>query len=73
MKLSLNFNEGDNDTRFQQEVQTAIDTIGAIPDPFRDSITTGRAAVQAAIDAVSTVQRTLEADILSLVLESDFE
>ena len=61
------------DTRFQQEVQTAIDTIGAIPDPFRDSITTGRAAVQAAIDAVSTVQRTLEADILSLVLKSDFE
>ena len=61
------------DTRFHQEVQTAIDTIGAIPDPFRDSITTGRAAVQAAIDAVSTVQRTLEENILSLVLESDFE
>jgi predicted lipoprotein len=61
------------DTRFQTEVQTAIDAIGAIPDPFRDSISTGRSAVQAAIDAVSTVQRTLEADILQLVLASDFE
>ena len=60
-------------TRFQTEVQTAIDAIGAIPDPFRDSISTGRSAVQAAIDAVSTVQRTLEADILQLVLASDFE
>ena len=60
------------DTRFQTEVQTAIDTIGAIPDPFRDSITAQRAAVQAAIDAVSTVQQTLEDDILKLVLDSDF-
>ena len=61
------------DTRFQTEVQTAIDAIGAIPDPFRDSISTGRSAIQAAIDSVSTVQRTLEADILQLVLASDFE
>ncbi len=61
------------DARFQTEVQTAIDTIGAIPDPFRDSITAQRAAVQAAIDAVSTVQQTLENDILKLVLDSNFE
>jgi predicted lipoprotein len=61
------------DTRFQTEVQTAIDAIGAIPDPFRDSISTGRSAVQVAIDAVSTVQRTLEEDISQLVLASDFE
>ena len=60
------------DTRFQTEVQTAIDTIGAIPDPFRDSITAQRAAVQAAIDATSTVQQTLEDDILKLVLDSNF-
>ena len=60
------------DARFQTEVQTAIDTIGAIPDPFRDSITAQRAAVQAAIDAVSTVQQTLENDILTLVLDSNF-
>ena len=60
------------DTRFQQEVQAAIDAIGAIPDPFRDSITANRGAVQAAIDAVSKVQQTLEQDILPLVQASEF-
>ena len=60
------------DSRFQQEVQAAIDAIGAIPDPFRDSITANRGAVQAAIDAVSTVQLTLEQDILPLVQSSEF-
>ena len=61
------------DSRFRTEVQAAIDAIGAIPDPFRDSITGSRSSVQAAIDAVSTVQRTLEQDILTLVLDSTFE
>ena len=60
------------DSRFQQEVQAAIAAIGAIPDPFRDSITANRGAVQTAIDAVSTVQQTLEADILILVQASEF-
>ena len=60
------------DARFQQEVQAGITAIGAIPDPFRDSITANRGAVQAAIDAVSTVQQTLEADILTLVQASEF-
>ena len=60
------------DTRFQTGVQKAIDTIGAIPDPFRDSITENRSAVQAAIDAVSKVQLTLEKDILPLVQTSEF-
>ena len=60
------------DSRFQAEVQAAIDAIGAIPDPFRDSITTNRGAVQAAIDAVSTVQQTLEQNILPLVQSSEF-
>ena len=64
--------DADLDARFQSEVQAAIDTIGAIPDPFRDSITAQRSAVQAAIDAVSTVQQTLENDILTLVLDSNF-
>lgn len=68
----VNGADADLDARFQTEVQTAIDTIGAIPDPFRDSITAQRAAVQAAIDAVSTVQQTLENDILKLVLDSNF-
>ena len=60
------------DSRFQQEVQAAIDAIGAIPDPFRDSIIANRGAVQAAIDAVSKVQQTLEQDILPLVQASEF-
>ncbi len=68
----VNSNDADLDSRFQSEVQKAIDTIGAIPDPFRDSITTNRSSVQTAIDAVSTVQLTLEQDILPLVQESDF-
>ncbi len=69
----VNGNDADLDARFQTEVQNAIDTIGAVPDPFRDSITTQRAAVQAAIDVVSTVQQTLENDILKLVLDSNFD
>ena len=68
----VNSQDAELDARFQTEVQTAIDTIGAIPDPFRDSITAQRAAVQAAIDAVSTVQGTLENDILKLVLDGNF-
>lgn len=68
----VNMHDADLDTRFQQEVQAGIDAIGAIPDPFRDSITTNRDAVQAAIDAVSTVQLTLEQDILPLVQSSEF-
>ena len=68
----INGVDADLDARFQTEVQTAIDTIGAIPDPFRDSISDQRAAVQAAIDAVSTVWKTLENDIMKLVLDSNF-
>ena len=68
----VNSKDADLDTRFQTEVQTAIDTIGAIPDPFRDSITAQRSAVQAAIDAVGTVQQILENDILRLVIDSNF-
>ena len=69
----VNSQDAELDARFQTEVQIAIDTIGAIPDPFRDSITAQRAAIQAAIDAVSTVQGTLENDILKLVLDSNFD
>ena len=68
----VNSQDPDLDARFQQEVQAAIDAIGAIPDPFRDSITANRGTVQAAIDAVSKVQRTLEQDILPLVQSSAF-
>ena len=62
----------DLDSRFQSEVQKAIDTIGAIPAPFRDSITSNRPAVQSAIDAVSKIQITLEQDILPLIQDSAF-
>ena len=68
----VNGKDADLDARFQQEVQAGIDAIGAIPDPFRDSITANRGTVQAAIDAVRTVQQTLEADILTLVQSSEF-
>ncbi len=68
----VNGKDADLDSRFQTEVQKAIDTIGAIPDPFRDSITENRTAVQAAIDAVSKVQLTLEQDIKPLVQTSEF-
>ncbi len=68
----VNGKDADLDTRFQSEVQKAIDTIGAIPDPFRDSITDNRSAIQAAIDAVSKVQLTLEQDIKPLVHRSEF-
>ena len=60
------------DSRFKSEVQSAIDAIGAIPDPFRDAITENRSSVQNAIDAVSTVHITLEQDILPLIQESEF-
>ena len=68
----VNSKDSELDSRFQAEVQAAIDTIGAIPGPFRDSITANRGAVQAAIDAVSKVQQTLEQDILPLVQASEF-
>ncbi len=68
----VNGKDADLDSRFQSEIQNAIDTIGAIPDPFRDSITSNRPAVQAAIDAVSKVQLTLEQDILPLIQDSEF-
>ncbi len=68
----VNIHDPELDARFQQEVQAAIDAIGAIPAPFRDSITANRGAVQAAIDAVSKVQQTLEQDILRLVQSIKF-
>ena len=68
----VNSHDPELDSRFQQEVQAAIDAIGAIPNPFRDSITANPGAVQAAIDAVSKVQQTLEQDILPLIQASEF-
>lgn len=68
----VNAEDPDLDARFQLEVQAAIDAIGSIPRPFRDAITTNREAVQSAIDAVRTVQQTLEQDIAPLVQSVTF-
>lgn len=65
-------NDSALDSRFKAEVQAAIDAIGAIPNPFRDAITTDRPAIQAAIDAVGTVHITLQQDILTLINENEF-
>ncbi len=64
--------DSDLDSRFKSEIMVAIDAIGAIPDPFRDSITENRPTVQNAIDAVETVHQTLKQNILTLVEESEF-
>ena len=68
----VNTKNAELDSRFQSEIQQAIDAIGAIPNPFRDSITKSRPSVQEAIDTVSKVQFTLEQDILPLVQSSEF-
>ena len=47
----VNSQDPDLDARFQQEVQAAIDAIGAIPDPFRDSITANRGRQHSTTDA----------------------
>ncbi len=64
--------DSDLDSRFKSEVMSAIEAIGVIPNPFRDSITKNRPAVQNAIDAVETVHQTLKQNILTLVEESEF-
>ena len=56
------------DQRFQAEIQTAIEEIGKISFPFRDALTTDGPQITAAQQAIATVQRTLEGDILPLVL-----
>ncbi len=57
------------DARIQAEIQTAIDALGAIPQPFRDAITDDGAAAQIieAQEAIRTVQSTFETALLPLV------
>lgn len=55
------------DTRFSNEIQAAIDTIGAIPPPFSTAIVSHGPAVEAAQTAVRTVQQTLEANLTPLL------
>lgn len=61
------------DTRLKGEIEAAIAAIGAIPPPFRDAITNARPDVQKAIDAVRTVQTTLESGVLPLIEAADIQ
>ena len=60
--------DADLDQRLKREIQTAIDEIGNIQQPFRDAIASDRDQIEKAQAAVAKVQQTLEEDILPLVL-----
>ena len=60
--------DADLDQRLKAEIQTAINEIGRIQQPFRDAISTDRDQIETAQAAVAKVQQTLEEDILPLVL-----
>jgi putative iron-regulated protein len=55
------------DARFANEIQAAIDAIGAIPGTFRDAIFDDATAVETAQAAVRVIQQTIEEDIAPLV------
>jgi uncharacterized iron-regulated protein len=55
------------DTRVRQQIDAAIAAIGNIPGTFTAAIFTQRAAVQAAQEAVRTLQQTLEAEVAPLL------
>jgi putative iron-regulated protein len=59
------------DVRFRAEVQAALDAIAAIPAPFRTAITTPSAypAIEAAQNAIRTVQSTIDGDLTKVVLK----
>jgi putative iron-regulated protein len=59
------------DERFKAEIQTAIDALGEIPAPFRDAITdpANDDLIEAAQQAISTVQATIDGDLSDLILE----
>ena len=62
--------DADLDQRLKREIQTAIDEIGRIEQPFRDAIVSGREQIETAQAAVARIQQTLAEDILPLVLGS---
>lgn len=59
--------DGDGDT-------TTTNIASAAQTPFRDAIsdTDGRALIQTAVDALSTLQISLEEDVLTLISQTDF-
>ena len=56
------------DSRLKTEIQTAIDEIGRISNPFRDAIASDATQIEKAQRSIARVQLTLEEDILPLVL-----
>ncbi len=56
------------DSRLKSEIQTSIDEIGNISNPFRDAIASDAAQIEKAQQAIAKVQQTLEGDVLPLVL-----
>lgn len=58
------------DQRLQREIQTAIDEIGRIQQPFRDAIFSDQSQIETAQAAVAKVQQTLEENVLPLVLST---
>jgi putative iron-regulated protein len=61
----------DLDERFQAEINDAIAALEAIPPPFRDAITdpANDESIEAAQQAISTVQATVDGDLSDLVLQ----
>lgn len=61
----------DLDSRFRAEIEGSIDALGAIPGPFRDAITdpANDELIEAAQQAIRTVQATIDGDLSAVVLE----
>jgi uncharacterized iron-regulated protein len=59
------------DRRFASEVQAAIDALGDIPAPFPQAVQdpANDGAIEAAQEAIRTVQDTIDRDLVGLVLE----
>ena len=59
------------DDRFQGEIQAAIDALDEIPPPFRDAITdpANDELIEAAQEAIRTVQATIDGDLTDVVLQ----
>jgi putative iron-regulated protein len=58
------------DSRVRAEIQAAVDAIGEIAYPFRDSITNPAEAadIQAAIDTINVLRATIEGDLFDRVV-----
>ena len=61
------------DGKIKASIDKAITSIGAIPYPFRDSITKNRAAVEQAIQSVGDLQTILVGDLSMLIADSEFD